>query len=263
MSGKPISGAMRPDLGTLWRHRARVVAALYGFVALVGTLYYALLLGDFGLNPFHYWDASDFLLATFREPLSIVFGLIAVAFYFTMFRGREFNDVLFGRVSWVRRLTLYDRWRDSPWMAPRFGVGVSVLAAVAWFLVVMGGVAADAARDARRGEGRTVRYALGDGALREAQLLATANRFVFLVVPGEAPRDPALHAVPIESLLEIRYCGARRGWVAAFVRAEQCEPAAKAVPTSGKTSPPAPEATVAPPGSNPRSQSRRPAASES
>jgi len=48
----------------------------------VGALYYALLLGNFGLNPFYYWEASDFLLVTLREPLSIVFGLIAVFFCF-------------------------------------------------------------------------------------------------------------------------------------------------------------------------------------
>jgi len=208
MPGKPISETMRPDLGTLWRHRARVVGTLYGFVTLVGTLYYALLLGDFGLNPFHYWEASDFLLATFREPLSIVFGLIAVVFYITMIRGREFNDVLFGSIPWVRRLTLYDRWRDSAWMAPRFG----------------------------------------DGALREAQLLTTTNRFVFLVVPGKAPRDPVLHAVPLESLLEIQHCGARRGPVHAFVRgAEQCAPAVQSAPTTGKGPQSASPATVAPP----------------
>ena len=89
MPETPIAESLRPDLGALWRHRVLVVGALYGFVALVGALYYALLLGDFGLNPFHYWEASDFLLATFREPLSILFGLIAVLFYFSMTRGRD------------------------------------------------------------------------------------------------------------------------------------------------------------------------------
>ena len=113
MPEKPISETRRPDLAALWRHRALVVAALYGFVALVGALYYALLLGNFGLNPFHYWEATDFLLATLREPFSIVFGLIAVSVYFPMIRGRELNDLLFGGIPWVRRLTLYDRWRSK------------------------------------------------------------------------------------------------------------------------------------------------------
>lgn len=245
MPETPIAESLRPDLGALWRHRVLVGAALYGFVALVGALYYALLLGDFGLNPFHYWEASDFLLATFREPLSILFGLFAVFFYFSMARGRELNDVFYGGIPWVRRALRYDRWRESPWMSPRLGPGVSILLALAWFVVVMGGVAAGAASDARRGEGRAVRYALGDGVLREAQLLATTNRFVFLVVPGAAPRDAVLHAVPIESLLEVEHCGARRGGIRALVRgAERCGPAPAAAP--GTAPPAAVPATGAP-----------------
>lgn len=256
MPEQPISETRRPDLGALWRHRALVLAALYSFVALVGALYYALLLGNFGLNPFHYWEASDFLLATLREPLSIVFGLIAVLFYISMVRGREVNEAMFGSIPWVRRLTLYDRWRDSPWMAPRLGVGVSVLLAVAWFVVVMGSEAGDAAADARRGEGRAVRYAFGDGVLHEAQLLTTTNRFVFLVVPGAEPRDAVLHAVPIESLLELEHCGARRGLVRALVRgAEQCTPevsAPEAAPAAGPAPPTlAPAPDRAPPAASP------------
>lgn len=246
MPETPATETLRPDLGALWRHRALVVAALYAFVALVGALYYALLLGDFGLNPFHYWEASDFLLATFREPLSIAFGLFAVFFYFSMTRGREMNDAFYGSIPLVRRLTLYDRWRDSPWMAPRFGIGVSLLMAVAWFVVVMGGMATGVAADARRGEGRAVRYALGDGVTRDAQLLTTTNRFVFLVEPGPAPRDAVLRAVPIESLVELAHCGARRGGLRALIRgAEACAP--PAAPAAAPAPVPATAPTAAAP----------------
>jgi hypothetical protein len=252
MSQQVNSDGLAPDLGALWRHRALVVTALYAFVALVGALYYALLLGDFGVNPFHYWEASDFLLATFREPVSMGFGAIAILLYLSLVRGREVNDYLYGRIPWVRRLLRYDRWRDSPWMSPRWGVGASTAFVLVWFVFVMGAVATGAGNDARRGEGRAVRYALSDGALIEAQLLTTTNRFAFLVVPGAGHRGARLHAVPFEAIVELELCGARRGlyhWL--LGKREGCSgdaaiaPAATAVPVAPVA------ATTAPPSAAP------------
>lgn len=230
MSDPEISRRLHPDLGALWRHRALVVAALYGFIALVGALYYALLLGEFGLNAFHYWEASDFLLATFREPVTILFGLIAVSFYFSLTDGQTQNDFLFGRVAWIRWLVQYDRWRDARLMRPQLGPGVSVLLALLWFVVVMGSLATMAATKARRGDGEPVRWATEGVPLREARLLTTTNRFVFLVEPGATPRAARLLAVPVDALTMLEHCGARRGGLRAWIRgAERCNDATPAV----------------------------------
>jgi hypothetical protein len=244
-----IARRLHPDLGALWRHRALVLAALYGFVALVGALYYALLLGQFGLNAFHYWEASDFLLATFREPVTILFGLIAVSFYFSLTDGRGMNDLLFGRVGWIRRLVRYDRWRNARLMRPQLGPVVSVLLALLWFVVVMGSIASLVAVKARRGDGEPVRWATEGTPLRSARLLTTTNRFVFLVEPGATPREARLLAVPVDALTLLEHCGARRGGLRAWVRGpERCEDAAPTVvPAADAATPPVAVPTTATP----------------
>jgi len=242
---------IHPDLGALWRHRAQVAVALYTFIALVGALYYAVLFLDFGLNPFHYWEASDFLLATFREPLSIVFGLFAVAMYFSFNHGREMNDLLFGRIGWLRRLLRYDRWRESRWMSPQLGPGMSIVLTLAWFVLVMGAVAALDADRARRGTGAAVRFALEGGRSQDAQLLTSTNRFLFLVVAGATPSEARLLAVPIDALVTLEHCGARRGGMyALFKDAPGCRDAPSAVPAPSAAPAPA-SAAIAAPGTAP------------
>jgi hypothetical protein len=227
--------APRADLGALWRHRALVLGAGYAFVALVGALYYALLLGDFGQNPFDYWEASDFLLAAFREPLALAFGLVAVTMYIAFVDPLAINDRLYRRGSRFAELIRYERWRESRWMAPRVGPLAGSLLALLWFVLVMGGFAAGAARDARTGRGVAVHATIDGGEPFPAQLLATTNRFAFLVRPGSTEGEARLLAVPFESLTLLGHCGARRGGLRALVRGvEPCTvtPAATAPPSA-------------------------------
>jgi len=242
MSEDVISDALHPELGALWRHRALVAVALYAFVALVGALYYALLLGEFGLNAFDYWEATDFVLATFREPLSMVFGLIAISFYLSLTQPARVNDWFFGRYPGLGRVLKYQTWRDWRMFNPQFGPLLGLLLALLWFVIVMGSFADRAANQARHGTGDDVRYALAGRPLAPAQLLATTNRFVFLVLPAAEPRDARLLAIPVDQLEMLEHCGARRGgWRALARGAEHCDgapavvaplPAPAAAPTT-------------------------------
>lgn len=198
-------------LDALRRHRALVGAAVYLFVSAVGALYYALLLGEFGLDAFDYWEASDFLLAVFREPVALVFGLIALLLWVSMRYQREFNDWQYSKLPWLGRLVRYERWRESQFWNESSGVLATTLFALVWFLFVMGGVAGGAANDAQVGDADRIRLQLSDGSRLDGVLLTATNRYLFVVLPADEAKDARLRVVPYEALGWIENCGARRG----------------------------------------------------
>ena len=229
----------------LRRHRALVGAGVYLFVSAVGALYYALLLREFGLDAFDYWEASDFLLAVFREPSALLFGLVALLLWFSMRYQRQFNDWTFGRAPLLGRLLRYERWRESRFWNASPGVLVSTAFALVWFVVVMGSVAAGAARDATRGEGERLLLRVGDDEPLRGVLLTATNRYLFVVVPALEPAAARVRVVPYEALAWIETCGARRGLMTSLKRrAQGCEGAT--VPAEPAAAPGAPAAPAAP-----------------
>lgn len=211
-------------LDALRRHRALVGAGVYLFVSVVGALYYALLLGEFGLDAFDYWEASDFLLAVFREPAALLFGLVALFLWFSMHYQRQLNEWTYSRWPWFGRLVRYERWRESRFWNASPGVLASTAFALVWFVVVMGSVAADAAREATRGEGELLELQVGDAEPLRGVLLTATNRYLFVVIPAAEPAAARVRVVPYEALAWIETCGLRRGLMSKVLRrARSCQ----------------------------------------
>jgi hypothetical protein len=210
-------------LALVQRHRALLGAGVYLFVSAVGALYYALLLGEYGLDAFDYWEATDFLLAVFREPASLFFGSMALLLWFSMRYQREFNDWMYDRLPWLAKLVRYERWRESRFWNRSPGALATSSFALVWFVIVMGSVASGAARDAQRGLGETVNIQLADGAPLRGVLLTATNRYLFIVLPAEDPATARLRVVPYEALAWIETCGTRRGLMSTVIgRAKRC-----------------------------------------
>jgi hypothetical protein len=228
MSEPAAKPQLADALAIVQRHRALLGAGVYLFVSAVGALYYALLLGEFGLDAFDYWEASDFLLAVFREPAALFFGSMALLLWFSMRYQREFNDWMYGRLPRMAKLVRYERWRESRFWNESPGALATTAFALVWFVVVMGSVASGAAREAQRGAGDRLSVQLAEGPPLQGVLLTATNRYLFIVLPAEDPALARLRVVPYEALAWLETCGTRRGLIrSAMGRAQDC-PALKA-----------------------------------
>jgi hypothetical protein len=196
---------------TLQRHRALVGAGVYLFVSAIGALYYSLLLGEFGLDAFDYWEASDFLLAVFREPIALVFGLMALLLWFSLNYQRTMNDWMYGKLPWLGRLVRYQRWRESRFWNESPGFFATTAFALVWFVIVMGSIASSTARNAQLGKADQVTLELSDGSTLRGVLLTATNRYLFVVVPTPEQEAVRLRVVPYDALAWVESCGARRG----------------------------------------------------
>ena len=166
----------------------------YLFVSLLGLTYEWTLFRRFGVNFFRYADVSDFLMGAFREPITFVLALSALAvgklaqmqvdWEQRWFSGREIHS------RWLRR---YRRYSLS---------GLNRLSPVLLFLlysVMFIWLYSDWHADSiRTGEGKSVQVMFVDSAPAteafSAALVGTSSRFVFFyeddadlvwVVPNE------------------------------------------------------------------------------
>jgi len=219
----------------LQRHRALVGAGVYLFVSAVGALYYSLLLGEFGLDAFDFWEASDFLLAVFREPIALVFGLMALLLWFSLNYQRAFNDWMYGRLPWLGRLVRYQRWRESRFWNESPGFFATTAFALVWFVIVMGSIASSTARNAQLGKDDQVTLQLEGGRELRGVLLTATNRYLFVVVPTPDAEAVRLQVVPYDALISVESCGARRGLLRTMIgQARDCvKVSAPAKPAAG------------------------------
>jgi hypothetical protein len=63
----------------LWQHPALGLTVGYLAVSLLGIAYEWTLFRHFGVNFFHYAEVADFLMGAFREPITFVLALTALA----------------------------------------------------------------------------------------------------------------------------------------------------------------------------------------
>lgn len=75
----PEQGEKREGaLARLLSYRPLVASLLYVQATSVGVIYLWALFGEFGINVFQFSEPTDFLLAAFREPLTVLLATLAV-----------------------------------------------------------------------------------------------------------------------------------------------------------------------------------------
>lgn len=167
----------------LSEHPAFLFSALYVVASIIGMVFSWDFLRRFGINVFHYAEISDFLLASLKEPYT--WGLVTIAVLLVA------GDNALSR--WVARRTS-THWL-SWYTSPRYRA-LNYLVAVIICGIFIDAYAMWKAERAYAGEGETVTVTLVDGtAPREALLLGTTGRFLFLYYPASDRVDIHPHEV--------------------------------------------------------------------
>ena len=215
--------AISPSRG-LWRvlseNYAVLAGGIYLFAAVVGTTYYAILFDYFDLGVFDYWDAGDVLLAAFRQPLSLVFGIIAALIALMMVFEAEYNAWLRPKSELLWKLfgnyltqKMGWRWTAGPVSAITFGV--------AWFLFVTGAIAIGEAKQIWRNETAPVTVTLADEVI-EGRVIAATTTYLVLLVNSADNEARTAFAIPVEAIQSIRQCADRGGSLSRLFGKSQC-----------------------------------------
>lgn len=179
MSTPPTTPARRM-LAMMAQHPALGLTVGYLVVSLLGMSYEWTLFRRFGVNFFHYADVTDFLMGAFREPITLVLALTALAVGALTQLQIEWEDRWFAtREVPSRILRGYRRYSVlaiNRWSPLVFFVGYSVM-----FIWLYSAKSADAIR---AGDGERVTVMLVDTGTSPnalpATLLGTSSRFIFL-----------------------------------------------------------------------------------
>lgn len=170
-------------------HPAVIVSGLYLFATAVGMFFSWAYLRHFGINVFLYAEISDFLLASFKDPViwAVVFVML-FAWYFDVRASKR----------WGSR----ERARGLRWYGTRTYRRLSYPAALFALVVFLSMAAGNEAEDARKGFGDIVNVSLADSESgRTGVLLETTARFVFLFDPD----TQMVYVHPHESIAEISF----------------------------------------------------------
>ena len=173
----------------LREHPAFLISGLYFFATAIGMFFAWSYLRHFGINVFLYAEISDFLLASFKDPVIWI-----VVFVMTF--------------SWYLDVRASTRWgsrerkRGLRWYGTRTYRRLSYPAALIALVFILNLAAGDEADDARNGYGDVVNVTLSDSDTgRTGVLLETTARFVFLFDPN----TQMVHVHPHESIAEISF----------------------------------------------------------
>ncbi|MEE9142825.1 MAG: hypothetical protein V3U59_08935 [Gammaproteobacteria bacterium] len=168
---------------------ALLLTALYLLASAIGMLFAWVYFREFGINIFHYTEVGDFLLASFREPITWVTVIAAVALI-------AFDNAMSRRVE-ARSKRAWLRWYGSP----RYR-RINFIALVVLVVVYIWLFASLAARDVYEGFGNRVTVKLADDTTtNDAVLLGTTIQFLFLFDPDQ--RSLAIH--PHENVQTITF----------------------------------------------------------
>ncbi len=173
----------------LREHPAFIVSGLYVFATAIGMFFAWSYLRHFGINVFLYAEISDFLLASFKDPViwPVVFVMTA-AWYLDVRASKR----------WGSR----ERKRGLRWYGTRTYRRLSYPSALLALVFILNLAAGDEADDARNGYGNVVTINLADAnSGRTGVLLETTARFVFLFDPN----TQVVHVHPHESIAEISF----------------------------------------------------------
>jgi len=207
------------------RNPAIVLTVLYLGTSLVGVSFAIAYFGAMGLNVFLYWEPSDFFLAAFREPISVLFALMALAYgYLARLDPAAVQESISAvRARWLGRLPAPLRYDVSPALA-RVGMADNqprrreslLIATVIGILLFLLGVGVVVAKRT----GRLTAQTLNDPSLPKVELLlvtqaapmggfdkdddlflfAVSNQYVF-AYERSASR---MHVIPIGAIVDLR-----------------------------------------------------------
>lgn len=191
-----MTGASQRPSSVLREHAGLVGTGLYLAATCIGMLSSWTFYQEFGVNVFHYAQASDFLLAAVRTPLATLAILFAVPVVWLIV---ELDDWLSARAGWYRRLYVTDtlwRFARSRTAMVLYFVGYAFLFSLFYSDWM--------SQRVRTGRGTRVSVQLQAGAYAgrdltrpfEAILLGTTGAFVFLY----DDRTEASTVVPVENL---------------------------------------------------------------
>jgi hypothetical protein len=187
----PAEASRRAGLvAFLRRHPGVWVPALYLFASTVGTLDAWSYFRAFGINVFLYSDVADFLLASLREPG----GWVIVALSAAIAAMDQWGSRRAARSTSIPR---WLRWVGSPrYRQASWAAGLALFVA---YIVLLGGVRADAVLDGSRG--REVRVVLADDAATSKTAVALGSTVRFLFLYDRTNRIVSIH--PYENVLSI------------------------------------------------------------
>lgn len=187
--------------GLLAQHPAVAISAGYLVISLLGLSYEWAQFRFFGVNFFHYAEVTDFLMGAFREPITFVLSLTALALAWLVHIYGRWEIDWFSRnppKSWLARrycaLVSSRLYRASPMI---FFVGYSVM-----FIWVYSSNRAEAIR-AGDGEKIRVEVVAGHNARPPVEsptlMLGSSTRFVFVYRPNERVTE----IIPNENIARI------------------------------------------------------------
>lgn len=174
------------------------VTLAYLLVSLIGVAFSWALLREFGLNVFSFADVTDFLMAAFREPMTFVLSLSALAL------GLATHWLAGKEVRWLERRNPQSKFGRRYLAMARAGhaggyyvLGIFLL----YTIVFIASYAQNEAGDIRAGSGeRVVLQAADQPAPIAGLLLGATSRFVFLYRQDLGQAE----AIPQENILRIR-----------------------------------------------------------
>jgi len=149
-------------------NRAMILPFLYLFASSIGMFFYWVYFSVFGINIFDFADVSDFLLMSFRKPLTWVIAVAAgliIVFDNAMSRRAE------GRIK-IRFLRWYGspRYRQSNYLA-----GFILVVGYIWLFATM------SASSVLKGKGQQVEVTLTDASRSTTTtMLGSTTQFLFL-----------------------------------------------------------------------------------
>ena len=152
-------------------HPGLAVPVLYLLASAIGVFYYWVFFGKFGINFIEFADASDFLVLSFRKPITwacVIAAVVAVSADNAMSRRVEIRG------------TRLLRWYGSQrYRRINYLTGVVLALGFIWLFADL------RAEEVQEGQGDIVTAVLADETRRrEAILLGTTAQFVLLYDPG-------------------------------------------------------------------------------
>ena len=173
----------------LREHPALIISGLYVFATAIGMFFAWSYLRHFGINVFLYAEISDFLMASFKDPMIWVLVFIVTLSWYLDVRASA---------RWGSR----ERNRGLRWYGSRAYRRLSYPSALLALVFILNLAAGKEADEARAGYGDVVNVTLADSdSSRTGVLLETTSRFVFLFDPN----TQMVHVHPHESIAEISF----------------------------------------------------------
>lgn len=213
-TGGDFAAELRTGLARLFRqHTSLAITLTYLFLTVIGAAYEFAVLINFRINVFQFADATDFLLAAVRQPLTAVFAIAPIGVVLLI---EAIDRALRRKSPRYRHFSERSDRLGGPRGRTSYRIGYGILIGLYFTAATLrlGNVVADRLRE---GRGRQVRVelvgpGLGGGTRVQGTLLGTTSRFVFVYAPAES----ISHVIPRESIVEMGMD--RRGRSAGGVR---------------------------------------------